>query len=192
MNVKFYPADALPPLNRREIFRYARAGDAGERENALLDDCLAELLPHLSYRVVWAEYPVKTDGSLLDLGFTETVSADLAKNLRDCGRIVLFAATVGFAPDRLAQKYSRISPVKALFLESIGNERIEALCDVFCREFPGARPRFSPGYGDLSLTLQREIIAALDCPRKIGLTLNESLLMSPSKSVTAVVGMQNY
>jgi 5-methyltetrahydrofolate--homocysteine methyltransferase len=29
----------------------------------------------------------------------------------------------------------------------------------------------------------------LDCNRKIGLTLNDSLLMSPSKSVTALIGV---
>ena len=51
------------------------------------------------------------------------------------------------------------------------------------------KPRFSPGYGDLSLEMQRDIFRVLDCPRKIGLTLNESLLMSPSKSVTAIIGI---
>ena len=51
------------------------------------------------------------------------------------------------------------------------------------------KPRFSPGYGDLPLEMQRDIFRVLDCSRKIGLTLNESLLMSPSKSVTAIVGI---
>ncbi len=189
MNVKFFSADALPEVSRKEVLRYARAGDGGEREHILLDECLTELLPHLTYRIAWAEYPIQIAENCLDLGFARTVSADLAKNLRNCGRIAVFAATIGFAPDRLAQKYSRLSPVKALFLESIGSERIEALCDTFCMEFPGARPRFSPGYGDLALELQRDLITTLDCPRKIGLTLNESLLLSPSKSVTAILGL---
>ena len=51
------------------------------------------------------------------------------------------------------------------------------------------RPRFSPGYGDLPLELQKDVFRVLDCPRKIGLSLNESLLMSPSKSVTAIIGI---
>ncbi len=191
MNVKLYAPHELPPVNRREVFRYARARDPSDVENALLDACLHELLPNLTCRVVWAEYPVFMNGRGLDLGFARTESADLAKNLRDCGKIILFAATVGIAPDRLSLKYSRISPVRALFLESIGNERIEALCDAFCSGFADTRPRFSPGYGDLPLDLQKDIIAALDCPRKIGLTLNESLLMTPSKSVTAVMGIQS-
>jgi len=37
--------------------------------------------------------------------------------------------------------------------------------------------------------MQRDIFAVLDCPRKIGLSLNGSLLMSPSKSVTAIIGI---
>lgn len=190
MNVKLYANTDLPPVNRREVFRYARAGEPDETQNAILDTCLDELLPSLNFRVVWAEYPVIRNSGALDLGFARVSSSDLAKNLRDCGRIVLFAATVGIAPDRLSMKYSRISPVKSLFLEAAADERIEALCDTFCGEFANTRPRFSPGYGDLALDLQKDIITALDCPRKIGLTLNESLLMTPSKSVTAIMGIK--
>jgi cobalamin-dependent methionine synthase I len=60
------------------------------------------------------------------------------------------------------------------------------------KEHPDYRlvSRYSPGYGDLPLEMQREIIRALDCGRTIGVTLTESLLMQPSKSVTAVIGMK--
>ena len=50
-------------------------------------------------------------------------------------------------------------------------------------------PRFSPGYGDLPLETQRDVFRLLDCERKIGVWLNESLLMTPSKSVTAIFGL---
>ncbi|MBQ5601557.1 MAG: Vitamin B12 dependent methionine synthase activation subunit, partial [Clostridia bacterium] len=71
---------------------------------------------------------------------------------------------------------------------------IEALCDAFCADIKkeyntGLEPRFSPGYGDLPLSAQKNIFAVLDPERRIGLTLNSSLLMSPSKSVTAFVGL---
>jgi cobalamin-dependent methionine synthase I len=52
------------------------------------------------------------------------------------------------------------------------------------------RPRFSPGYGDLPLELQTNLFKVLDCQHFIGLTLNDSMLMSPSKSVTAIVGLR--
>ena len=74
---------------------------------------------------------------------------------------------------------------------------MEALSDLFnaqIEEEAGAqgmslRPRFSPGYGDLPLVVQKEFMTLLDCAHLIGINLNESLLMSPSKSVTAVIGM---
>ena len=78
--------------------------------------------------------------------------------------------------------------------QAIGSERVESLCDELCRELEGewgtVRPRFSPGYGDLPLSLQKEIFALLDCGRSIGVALGENLLMSPSKSVTAIVGVK--
>ena len=81
-----------------------------------------------------------------------------------------------------------------MIFQAIGTERIESLCDTFCGEYSkeknvNLKPRFSPGYGDLSLETQKDIFIILDCPRKIGVTLNESFLMSPSKSVTAFVGI---
>ena len=53
----------------------------------------------------------------------------------------------------------------------------------------GQRPRFSPGYGDLPLEVQRTLFSLLEPMRHIGLSLTDSLLMSPTKSVTAFVGL---
>lgn len=186
--VKTYEA---PAPDFSEAARYAglpKTADVPET----LKTVFAELSGTLSYKVCFAEYPIKADGDSLDLGFAVVRSADLAKCLADCDRVVLFAATVGLAPDRLSEKYRRLSPEKALYANAIGAERVEALCDAFCADLANeyaTRPRFSPGYGDLPLALQTEVFTALDCPRKIGVTLSDSLLMTPTKSVTALVGI---
>lgn len=196
IQVKAYPA---PPVNERECLRYAgcdqRAASAEERQ--LFLSCLAEAEGKLSYKVCWERLPVKKEGTCLDFGCMRTDSAGLAKNLEGCEEIILFAATIGLSIDRAIRRYTNLSPAKALFFQAIGAERIESLCDAFCAERKEElaaegkflRPRFSPGYGDLPLELQRDIFRVLDCSRKIGLTLNESLLMSPSKSVTAIIGI---
>lgn len=193
---KTYPQ---PPVDRREILRYMRCGE-GDTDgdiDALLDVCLAELLPLLVYKVCWRVFPLRRTEEFLDLGFLQTNSRGLARNLQDCEKLVLFAATVGLEPDRLLAKYGRVSPVKALCMQAIGAERIESLCDAFCGELQQKyaaeglqlKPRFSPGYGDFPLEAQKAVFQALDCPRKIGLSLNDSLLMSPRKSVTALAGL---
>lgn len=189
---KTYPE---PPIDEREILRYAGCKAADQSVQTLLDSCLDEARTALSYRICWAELPVEIDGNRCDLQHVVIESEDLAKNLQDCSRVVLLAATVGVELDRLILKYSRIAPSKALLMQAIGAERIEALCDAFCAELAETRgctlrPRFSPGYGDLSMETQRVIFALLGCEKRIGLSLNESLLMSPTKSVTAFVGMR--
>ena len=50
--------------------------------------------------------------------------------------------------------------------------------------------RFSPGYGDVSLEIQRHFFSILPCTQRIGLTLTNSLVMAPEKSVTAFIGME--
>jgi hypothetical protein len=183
------------PPDRREILRYAAC--PAPADFAVLEECLDELLPLLQGRVCYAVFPLRRDGETLDLGFARTESRALAERLDGCTELLLFAATVGIGPDRLIAKYGRLSPSRALLCQAIGAERVEALCEAFCAEraaeYEGRglalRPRFSPGYGDLPLALQTEIFRALDCERQIGLTLNRSLLMSPSKSVTALAGI---
>lgn len=186
VSVKSY---AAPPIDTREVFRYARCPKPGEREEELLAAVRAEVEAKLSYRVCWCELAVKTEGDECSVGEMLLRSASLAKALEGCERAVVFAATIGLELDRALIKYNRLDAAKALFLQALGAERVEALCDAFCAEFEGAKMRFSPGYGDLALDTQRALFALLDCPRKLGLTLNESLLMSPSKSVTAIMGL---
>ena len=188
--LKTYPA---PPVDRAEILRYAGMKSPTPDIDALLDACLEEALPKLSYRLVYTTLPVKAEGGVVDVGFAAVRSEALCSYLSTAKEAIFFAATVGLEPDRLIGKYGSIAPTKALLMQAIGAERIESLCDAFQRdarkEYGASSARFSPGYGDLPLTFQKEMFRLLDCPRKIGLTLNESLLMSPTKSVTAIIGM---
>lgn len=204
---------AAPPLQMNEILRYMRCKDDAAEISELIRGCLDEILPQLVYKVCWQEFeiteePLPTNHRLLsernscfsrlNLGFTITDSLAIRRNLKDCNKLILFAATVGLAPDRLIARYGRLSPTKALCFQAIGAERIESLCDLFCEEIAekyaeqgfAPKPRYSPGYGDFSLSMQQDVFRALDCHRKIGLSLNDSLLMSPSKSVTALIGLE--
>ena len=187
-----------PPFRTEEILRYAGASGADQEDILRLErECTDTVKGKLSYRVCWLEVPVLFDGKDIDLGFVRTDSVSLRRHLADCERAVLFAATVGIEMDRFIARSGAVSPARALMLQAIGAERIEALCDRFCEDVScraeangqHIRSRFSPGYGDLPIEIQRDIFRVLDCPRKIGLTLNDSLIMSPSKSVTAIIGI---
>ena len=181
-------------LQEREILRYAGCRTQEEAMVHLMRICLkeAEDAGVLNGQLCYAEVPVYT--GQLDFGAFSVCSEHLAKNLQGCSKVLLLAATAGVGIDRLIEKYGRIAPSKALMFQAIGAELVEAVCDTFSKEYEAEhncrlRPRFSPGYGDLALETQKDIFAVLEPARRIGLTLNDSLLMSPSKSVTAFVGI---
>ena len=184
---------ALGAVDFREVLRYAACREDSGEVLDLARWAAGTAAPVLRPAVCWRELTVRTDGETVFLGPLQIRSRALSRNLRDCENAVLFAATVGLGLDRQIARYGRLSPAKGLLLQALGAERIEALCDAFQADVEAhrgpTRPRFSPGYGDFPLETQREIFSLLGCAGKIGLYLNESLLMSPTKSVTAVIGL---
>ncbi len=186
-----------PEYSKKEILRYMGCRESTPETELLLDECLSDSKDSFSYNLVYTELCADIfDGEII-LGGIRTESRDIQKCLSGCDKAIIFAATVGLNIDRLINKFSRLSPSKALCFAAIGDERIEALCDGFCadmkakyeKEGMALRPRFSPGYGDLKIDIQKEIFRMLECEKRLGLTLNDSLLMSPTKSVTAIIGI---
>ena len=187
----------LPEIDKKEVFRYCKS-EENPALLALLDGCISEMADKLSNKVCFAKTTVKIHGDEIDLGFARVRSHSLAICLEGCCEVIVFAATVGAQIDRFIEKYSIASPSRAVMLQALGSERVEALCDAFCEEMAEfedqrgnvLRPRFSPGYGDLPLELQRDIFAFLTPTSKIGITLNENCFMLPEKSVTAIIGVK--
>ena len=184
-----------PPIDKKEVLRYAGSCEKDASSEQLATEIIELAKDKFSFGVCFAELPFVSDGKVCDFSVFSVESQKLSKCLCGSKCVLVFAATVGVGIDRLIAKYSRISPSKALMLGALGAERIEALCDTFCREYARENnvlltPRFSAGYGDCPLDVQKRIFALLDCPKNIGLTLNDSMLMSPTKSVTAFVGIK--
>lgn len=185
-----------PPISEREILRYAGVKTADDATVDLLRSCLDEAKKQLVYNLVYRAVSVDITGGVCDFDSFSVNSEALSKNLCGAESAILFCATVGVGIDRLIKKYTLTSPVRALMLSAIGAERCEALCDAFTEEiwekYGRVRPRFSAGFGGVPLSVQRNIFALLSPEKHIGVCLNDSLLMSPSKSVTAFLGVKSY
>ncbi|MBQ1223510.1 MAG: Vitamin B12 dependent methionine synthase activation subunit [Oscillospiraceae bacterium] len=181
---------SLPPVNKAEVLRYSGCKAETEDLSELLETSVSLISEKISPSVCYCELSFSADGNICTLGEFSFTSADLAAHLSGFSKAVVFAATIGIEADRLIIRYGRLVPSRGVMLSAVADERIEALCDVFCAEKKAKSPRFSPGYGDLPLEIQKNIFEILNCPKNIGLTLNGSLLMSPTKSVTAIFGIE--
>lgn len=184
-------------IPRREVLRYMRCREGDAQMEALADEALAAVTPLLRCHACYAVFPLATDGDTLHLGFADVQSLSLRRHLGDCCEVLVFAATIGSEVDRLLMRLSATSPARAVAADAAATAAIEAWCDRLCSEWETAfhakgrmlHPRFSAGYGDCPLSLQIPLIRALDTPRRIGVSLTDSLLMTPTKSVTALIGI---
>jgi len=183
---------APPPYDDNEIFRYTGCRDANENIKALLEELKGRA--QFVYRACYTLLPLTVTEDGAKIGHLTFKSRALAERLLGCGRAAVFVATVGVGAERLISRYSDISESRELLAEAIGNERVEALCDAVCREieekYGQTKKRFSPGYFDLSIEYQRDIFSLLAPEKRIGVCLTDTLLMTPRKSVSAIVGIK--
>lgn len=160
-----------------------------------IDTCLEELKKAVNVKFSAVCVPVNYRGEdRLDCGFGEFKSATLIKNLQGCKEVFIFAVTLGLGVDRLLTQLSLVSPSKHFICDALASSMAEAAAEKAEEIIKGTldcRPRFSPGFGDLSLELQPRILDLLNAQRLLGITTNKTFLMSPGKSVTAIMGIKN-
>ncbi len=188
----------IPQLNIDEALRYMgcppeQAGEALRKQAAsCAQEILAVVRPRWSWRAV--NIALEADGVRLKSGLL-LPGEDLKRHLTGCERAAVFCATLGAEVDALIRRAERLDMAKALALDCCASAAVEAVCDQIEVELQGRFPgcsfpfRYSPGYGDLPLDVQGQLLDLLDAPRQAGLCATASHLLTPRKSVTAVLGV---
>ena len=158
-----------------------------------LERCLNRLTEVMKGRYAYVRVPVEFPSAGIcrfDFGVIE--SNDLYKNLCGCREAFLLAVTLGIGVDRLLCRLNLLSQTEHFLTDALASAAAEALCDSVNRTIAEGlllKPRFSPGYGDVPLSVQGPILHRLRADSTLGITLNEAFLMTPVKSVTAIAGI---
>lgn len=180
-------------VNYNEVKRYLKINNCTEALDEIMLECEKEVYNFASPKAVFLKTSIEACDSAMNFCFGSVKSENLSKNLSGCKEAYVFCATLGAEVDRIIKRYSQIEPSRALIIDSISSALVEAFCD-YINDYMGKEkslcPRFSCGYGDFSITHQGAILNALDASRKIGVSLMESHMMTPSKTVTAIVGIK--
>ena len=189
----------LEHINVKEAVRYMGMGNnkPDERTALLIDECEKELLkviePKFVYRVfdvAHKENGVEVIGTPLFLG-----GNDICRHLEGCSKCVLFAATISSGVDRKLRAYEAEDMAKAMIADCLASAAVEQVCDIVDNtvkeKLSGYNQtwRFSPGYGDLPISVQRVFLDVLNAQKFIGLNATENNILTPRKSVTAVIGL---
>lgn len=183
----------------KEAIRYLGYGKnaADERTCSMIEEAFEEVKKAAGPRSIWRVFDMEwmEDGSIT-AGGMQIISQSLSRSLKGCGKLVLFGATLGAGVDRLLTRTSLTDMARAVVIQACAAAYLEEYCDRMQAEIASEleqeklylRPRFSPGYGDFDIHYQEPIMRMLDCAKTIGLTMTDSFMMTPTKSVTAVIG----
>ena len=136
--------------------------------------------------------PIELEGCALRLS-----GHSIAEHLEGAREVILLAVTLGADVDRELRRLSLIDPLGQVVFDATATALVERAADAaeaHARAYAAERGgypswRYSPGYGDLPLACQADLLSALDAGRQLGITLTSSSLMVPTKSVTAIVGV---
>ena len=195
-------------VDRAEVLRYL--GYSGQQMTAELDaridgvaeGCLAAAQP----KGVWRVFEVASREERADRTFVarlegtalELLGESMREYLEGAVAVGVMAVTVGMDVERELRRLAVVDPVEQVVFDSAGTCVVERAADACESRLVAAAAgrglytsyRFSPGYGDLPLSCQPVLLDSIDARRRLGITLNpQTLLMTPTKSVTAIVGM---
>ena len=116
--------------------------------------------------------------------------------LTDCHSVAVLVATLGFGFDKMLLAAQKRDMTEALILDACGSAYIETVADDAEEEIKilsggYLTDRFSPGYGDMPLSLQPVLIRLSDAEKRLGVHALDSFLLDPVKTVTAVIGISD-
>ena len=187
-------------VRTKEAIRYLGYGKHAVDEKTLqsMNESFDELTQIAERKSIFQIYDLNVkDENMLVIGNIEICSRNLQTNLKDCEQVVLFAATLGTEVDRLLRKMQVVDMAKAVVMQACAATLLEEYCDELQKGIAKqmqeqrkyVRPRFSPGYGDFSISHQKDFLSLLNTPKAIGVSMTESYMLTPTKSVTAVIGI---
>ncbi|WP_315118576.1 vitamin B12 dependent-methionine synthase activation domain-containing protein [uncultured Clostridium sp.] len=183
-----------------EILRYLGVKDNKEEEiKKELYKIKEELKEIVRFRFIYDifDIEIKEEGVLLKDYNIILRGEDIQSHLKESNKCIIMGATLGGEVDKKINYYQKIDMFKALIMNAGATAFIEEGCDFveklirkeYCSSNEDITWRYSPGYGDLSLNIQGELLKLLQKDKNIGLYLSESSMLIPKKSVTAIIGI---
>lgn len=189
----------LTKLNRAEAFRYMGiSGDIPQNIMQIADECESRLINAASpkYHWVYADIADIYKDTVTLAGHKLVLRGrDISEHLNGCFGTALLCATLGDGVDKLLRTVQTEDMAKALTADALASAAVEQVCDIAEKEI-GERFadkfttwRFSPGYGDFPLECQGDFLTAVNAMRTVGVCVTDGGLLTPTKSVTAVIGI---
>lgn len=164
-------------------------GDAEPAVSSLVDEFILNSEKYLTPRYTVREFNIEHGNGKIYAGGIELEGQAIAKFLKGSDKCYIMCATIGYEIEREIDKAK--GPLAQVIIDAIGTAVVESLCDKVQNSLGNNLKRFSPGYGDLPLSIQPDIIRLLNAEKLVGVRVTDMLILTPRKSVTAIIANKN-
>lgn len=192
-------------INKSEVLRYLeyKGQDINDNLKNTINECIKLTKDKINPRYMLRVYPIlrKKENNVIEVkgSSLKFSSKDIYKLLKNCDECIIIATTIGMEIEKEIRKHSYTELTKSIILDACATTAIEELCDLIqenlnlklSNQGKYITNRYSPGYGDLPIDTNIEIINLLNSSKEIGLTITENKIMIPRKSVIAIIGISN-
>lgn len=189
----------IESLDKKEALRYLGYGnnEPNEQVKQMLDECEKQITdtakPAFVYKVFDIEW--KDDGIYIPGTTLVFTGKSIREHLEGCEKVILMCATSGQEVDRLIRTTQIRGMAKAVIMDALASVSVEYVCNEAERLIKDNVKdyyftwRFSPGYGDLPIEIQANFLNVLDAPKTVGVSVTAGDMLTPTKSVTAIIGL---
>lgn len=171
-----------------------------ERQHRIVSEAIAAGFMVCEPSGVWCRVKIhdRTETQILLENDVTIESQSLCKLLNNSIEVLVMGATVGKQIMTIIQDAMTHEPANGVVYDAVGSETADAalqwMQDYLRLEFLRKREsitkrRFSPGYGDLKLDVQKVCYDMLKL-NEIGIELTERFMLIPEKSVLAIAGIE--
>lgn len=190
----------ISTINIKEVLKYL-GYKGGKIEQKYIDEInsVSEVALNIAKpKYCYSEFPIEIkDNGVNICGTTLFLEGkDIKNHLSTSKSCILLGATIGLGVDKFLRE-NAYDVKNTLIFDCCASDIVERLCDEVedrlrkekLKDGLYLTPRFSCGYGDLSIQHQKDFVNVLNATRQIGLTVSSSNLLIPTKSVTAIMGV---
>lgn len=179
-------------INKNEILKYLgyRTGEVPEDIMEEIDEAISIVKKCARPKYVFRFFD-KDDEVLKEIA----VGRDMAELLRSSFKVILFAVTLGNEIEMEIRKLSFTNLSMSVVVDATASAAIEAFAEELDKSFQKEfsefylTDRFSPGYGDMPISIQNYFLTAINAKKEIGITTTAEGIMTPRKSITAIMGV---
>ncbi len=185
----------LNQIDFREALRYLGygTGSPDETTKELLLSCEKQLLEAIDAKYLYKVFDLE-QGQAVGTAF-RLEGRSIQEHLKGCEKVIFMCATLSAGVDMLIRKKQILGMAEAMLIDSMASAAIEQVCNLaqeqILKTFPEYEHtwRFGLGYGDFPLAGQKQFLELLDAQKRIGVCVNQSFMMTPTKSVTCIIGL---